>query len=138
MFPQVLLLNRILLYVPTPSLRLLWMLNVSVLPDLWFFLIFTPRSDEILQKLVYKLVPALVSNEIRRRVEFVTSAKPAVVGGEEDEMAGEASAGTAIPEIQMIKETEDAVFLSPNDPVSLSLEYFKRWMNSYVLLLRPT
>jgi hypothetical protein len=60
------------------------------------------------------LVPGLVTTEVRRRLEFATKLSPD--GGK----------STAAVSIEVIKETEEFVFLSPDDAVSLSLQYFKR------------
>lgn len=105
------------------------------------------RSDETLQKLVYKLVPGLYITELRKRKEFVSKFSRDEEEGTDEEEEGEEvnSTSTAVKEVKPktngestcttvdilssmeLKDGEtELVFLSPEDSVSLSLEYFKR------------
>jgi hypothetical protein len=64
------------------------------------------RSDQTLQTLVYKVVPGLYQAELQRRREF-----SACIGG------GSSSSGDLLAERS---------FYSPEDSISLSLEYYDR------------
>jgi hypothetical protein len=65
------------------------------------------RSDRTLQTLAYKLVPGLYQAELQRRREF-----GACTGGSSGSSGGDL--------------LEDRSFFSPEDSISLSLEYYDR------------
>lgn len=80
------------------------------------------RSDVIVQKLVYKLVPGLLVSELRRRREHK--------GGKEDvkgvENVSEAMALEVTDMTNAAAAAEQPTILSLDDVVSLSIEYFTR------------
>merc|ERR1719422_2937959 len=65
------------------------------------------RSDKALQDIVYKVVPGLYRTEMQNRVKFYSSHPEAEPSNSED--AGEVA---------------DSLFFSPEDDISMSIEYF--------------
>merc|ERR1719266_966470 len=65
------------------------------------------RSDKALQDIVYKVVPGLYRTEMQNRVKFYTRHPDAEPANSED--AGEVA---------------DSLFFSPEDDISMSIEYF--------------
>ena len=65
------------------------------------------RADKALQDIVYKVVPGLYRNEMQNRVKFYSSNPEAEPSNSED--AGEVA---------------DSLFFSPEDDISMSIEYF--------------
>ncbi|KAF5278005.1 hypothetical protein FQA39_LY18421 [Lamprigera yunnana] len=82
------------------------------------------RSDSIIQALVYKLVPGLYSKEVQRREDFYRST--GVRAGSscsEDSVLGELN---DVHEVWVLSTCGDQnQYLAPEDPISLSLEYYK-------------
>uniref|UniRef100_A0A2M4ACI1 Putative mucin-19 n=2 Tax=Anopheles triannulatus TaxID=58253 RepID=A0A2M4ACI1_9DIPT len=69
------------------------------------------RPDRTLRALVYKLVPGLHKSEIQRMVQFYTESQP----------GPGSQAGSDDDHLQAL--LEDQNFYSPDEPISLSLEY---------------
>jgi hypothetical protein len=69
--------------------------------------LFFPRADKALQDIVYKVVPGLYRTEMQNRVKFYTRHPDAEPANPED--AG---------------EVVDSLFFSPEDDISMSIEYF--------------
>lgn len=65
------------------------------------------RADKALQDIVYKVVPGLYRTEMQNRVKFYSSNPHAEPANAED--AGEVA---------------DSLFFSPEDDISMSIEYF--------------
>ena len=65
------------------------------------------RADKALQDIVYKVVPGLYRTEMQNRVKFYTRHPDAEPANSED--AGEVA---------------DSLFFSPEDDISMSIEYF--------------
>ena len=65
------------------------------------------RADKALQDIVYKVVPGLYRTEMKNRVQFYSLHPEAEPANPED--AGEVT---------------DRLFFSPEDDISMSIEYF--------------
>ena len=65
------------------------------------------RADKALQDIVYKVVPGLYRTEMQNRIKFYTTHPEAEPANSED--AGEVA---------------DSLFFSPEDDISMSIEYF--------------
>ena len=72
-----------------------------------FFNFSNLRADKALQDIVYKVVPGLYRTEMQNRVKFYTRHPDAEPANSED--AGEVA---------------DSLFFSPEDDISMSIEYF--------------
>ncbi|ODN05882.1 Polycomb complex protein BMI-1 [Orchesella cincta] len=75
------------------------------------------RSDVIIQRLVYKLVPGLLVSEIRRRRDF------SIKNGMDPVEAAELASNSIAAEIEASSDL--STVLSLDDVVSLSVEYFR-------------
>ncbi|CAL8096019.1 unnamed protein product [Orchesella dallaii] len=75
------------------------------------------RSDIIIQRLVYKLVPGLLVSEIRRRRDFF------IKNGMDPVEAAESASNSIAAEIEASSDL--STILSLDDVVSLSVEYFR-------------
>ena len=85
-------------------------ISPHILVLLWwsFSLTFlSARADKALQDIVYKVVPGLYRTEMQNRVKFYTRHPDAEPANSED--AGEVA---------------DSLFFSPEDDISMSIEYF--------------
>lgn len=85
-----------------------------------FFSCTTTRSDVILQRLVYKLVPGLLVSEIRRRRDF------SIKKGIDYPEAAELASNSIAEEIET--PTDLPTVLTLDDVVSLSIEYYRRYV----------
>jgi polycomb group RING finger protein 4 len=68
------------------------------------------RADKALQDIVYRVVPGLYRAEMRSRVRFYSAHPEAEPTSQED--AGEVT---------------DRLFFSPDDDISMSIEYFDNY-----------
>ncbi|KAF5300722.1 hypothetical protein FQR65_LT09118 [Abscondita terminalis] len=82
------------------------------------------RSDPIIQALVYKLVPALYSKEVQRREDFYRSTGVRASSScSEDSVLGDLN--EEHEEWVLSTCGDQNQYLSPDDAISLSLEYYK-------------
>ncbi|XP_053674446.1 protein suppressor 2 of zeste [Anopheles nili] len=71
------------------------------------------RPDRTLRALVYKMVPSLHKSENQRMVQFYASISSTIVSSEDDPSGQEG----------IFQLLDDQNFFSPDEPISLSLEY---------------
>ncbi|CAH0548525.1 unnamed protein product [Brassicogethes aeneus] len=84
------------------------------------------RSDHQLQTLIYKLVPSLYNKEIQSKKEFYRSTTVRASSSCSDDSVIEREKSNVQEEETILKEVGDKTkFLSPEDPISLSLEYYQ-------------
>jgi len=87
------------------------------------------RPDRTLQDIVYKIVPGIYHEEVNRRKEFEANQKG------KDEPASEETASDSAASKEKEKEKEDLPF---DDPVCITLEYFRKTRNRMEKEIFPT
>nr|XP_023023446.1 uncharacterized protein LOC111511646 [Leptinotarsa decemlineata] len=90
------------------------------------------KSDPQTQSLVYKLVPALYSKEIQRREDFYRSTGVRASSSCSDDSVIDRERDMMNDQEEMISSYigDKAQFLSPDDSISLSLEYYQSHLDT--------
>ncbi|KAG5883072.1 hypothetical protein JTB14_031183 [Gonioctena quinquepunctata] len=98
------------------------------------------RSDPQTQSLVYKLVPFLFSKEIQRREDFYRSTGVRASSSCSDDSVIDRERDMMNDQEEMISNCvgDKAQFLSPDDSISLSLEYYQVHLDTSDSEKKPT
>jgi len=87
------------------------------------------RPDRTLQDIVYKIVPGIYHEEVNRRKEFEANQKS------KDDLVSEEAASDSAASKEKDNEKEDLPF---DDPVCITLEYFRKTRNRMEKEIFPT
>lgn len=81
------------------------------------------RPDKTLQRLVYKMVPGLYSNEIQRRRQFYLNT----------EIESSTDTDVSCDQALALQDQQKSgnIYYSPEDSISLSLEYYIRYFKIF-------